>query len=136
MKKLPKLGALKRKSWRLFSEYIRRRYADKDGFASCITCSKRFHWKDLQASHFLAGRSASILFLESNCHQACYDCNVMRYGHLVNYLNFMLATYGQEKIDELKRIKNQVFKPSRDYYENLIEEYEGDIEIINKESTR
>jgi hypothetical protein len=36
----------------------------------------------------------------------------------------MLVQYGQEKIDELKSLRYQVWKPSRQELENLIKKYE------------
>lgn len=123
MKKLPKLTTLKKKAWAAFSAFIRQRGADEYGYNICITCGNRAFWKDLQASHFIPGRTNSILFLEENCHPACYGCNVMRHGALEEYYPKMLALYGQEKIDEIKRLKKQIFKPTRDYYEEIIRKY-------------
>lgn len=117
------LGSLKGLAWKAFSEWVRKREANVDGYARCVTCGKWAHWKDLHASHFLPGRGASILFVEENCHAACEDCNVWRGGARKEYELFMLSRYGQEKIDELKRLRHTVFRPTREYYEALIEKY-------------
>ena len=37
----------------VFSEYIRRRYAQNE-VATCVTCNKKDHWKKLQAGHFMS----------------------------------------------------------------------------------
>lgn len=122
-KKVP-ISRLKKKAWSVFSEWIRKRGADENGFTRCITCGKWAHWKDLQASHFIPSRRASILFIEENCHAACYVCNIIRHGALEDYYPFMLSTYGQDKIDEIKRLKNTIFKPTREYYEAIIQKYQ------------
>ena len=37
---------------KIFSEYIRRRYANKLGVTECFTCGKVDHWKKLQCVTF------------------------------------------------------------------------------------
>lgn len=122
VKKTP-LNRLKKIAWKVFSEWIRRRHANAEGYQSCITCGKWDHWKNMQASHFIPGRRNSILFLEENCHASCVQCNIWRHGALEEYYPFMLSKYGQETIDRIKRLKNEIFKPTREYYEDLIEKY-------------
>jgi NinG protein len=122
-KKLPKIGNLKKRAWKAFSEFIRKRGADESGFNSCITCGRRDFWKNLQASHFIPGRTNSILFLEDNCFPGCYGCNIGRHGAIEDYYPIMLKKVGQERIDEIKRLKKQVFKPTREWFEQIIEKY-------------
>lgn len=38
---------------RIFSEYIRRRDADKDGFVRCISCGRRIRWEDADCGHLV-----------------------------------------------------------------------------------
>ena len=123
MKKKLKLSRLKQKAWRVFSEWVRKRGADENGYNTCVTCGKRDLWTNLHASHFIPSRRNSILFLEENCHASCMACNIWRHGAIEDYYPFMLKTYGQEKIDEIKRLKKQIFKPTREYYEEVIERY-------------
>ena len=113
MKKPKKLtyGKSKKKTWALFSLYIRTRDALKTTGtlteALCITCDRRYPLKavgGLQAGHFIAGRHMSILFDERNVHAQCYGCNVMKKGNMVSYYKKMLKMYGQETIDELEEL--------------------------------
>ena len=96
---------------------------DEKGFNTCITCGKKDHWKNLQASHFIPGRRNSILFLEDNCHAACYACNIMRHGAIEDYYPFMLKTYGQDTIDKIKELKHMIVKFTREDLEKIIEQY-------------
>ena len=41
----PKRKTLIKKLDTVFSEYIRRKYADKKGIVSCYTCGKKAYWK-------------------------------------------------------------------------------------------
>ena len=118
---------LKAKAWTLFSQWIRRRDANKAGFVNCVTCGKLMCWeKDgAQAGHFIAGRTLSILFDPRNCHTQCYGCNVGRGGSYVEYFIYMENRYGREVIDELRYLKNQSRKYSIQEYEELIQDLEG-----------
>lgn len=121
----PTLKGLKKKAWKVFSEWIRQCGSDSNGINTCVTCGVKKHWKELHASHFIPGRRNSILFIEENCHPACYVCNVLKHGALENYYPFMLETYGQRKIDEIKRLKNTNVKFSREDLEDIIKRYGG-----------
>ena len=115
---------LKLKAWNLFSQWIRLRDADKDGYVSCVTCGKRSHWKGegMQAGHFIAGRTLSLLFDPRNCHTQCYGCNVGQNGSYVEYFLYMEKRYGREVIDELRQLKGETRKYGIGDYQDLIDE--------------
>jgi transcription elongation factor Elf1 len=126
MKKSPKQKA-KEKAWKQFSKYIRRRNADKDGYANCVTCGAKKHWKELQAGHFLDGRNNSTLFEETNCHQQCFQCNIYG-GHRgidvkAKYREYMEYKYGKEEIERLVILKPQSSKYTLEEYLDLAEHY-------------
>jgi len=118
MKKLPfekkkkkvSLSKLKKKAWSEFSRYIRLKYANPDGLVECVTCGVVKHWKEMQAGHFIAGRTNSILFLEENVHCQDYRCNVMLHGNVVEYYKYMQATYGESVIDDLRKKRHENLK--------------------------
>ena len=124
---------LKLQAWTLFSQWIRLRDADKQGHVSCVTCGKRGYWeKDgMQAGHFIAGRTLSILFDFRNCHVQCYGCNVGRNGAYVEYFIYMEDRYGRPVIDELRRKKWESKKYSVGDYQDLISELTEKIEVLN-----
>ena len=113
-KKQLKLSQVKRKTWAMFSLYIRTRDAVKTTgtkeYALCITCDRKYPIRavgGLQAGHFIPGRHNAVLWDERNCHAQCYGCNVMKKGNMVVYYKKMLAMYGQETIDELENLDKQ-----------------------------
>lgn len=122
-KKLRKISALKKQAWRVFSEWIRRREADKDGYLSCITCGTKVHWKDSNASHFLHGHSKPTFFEPRNVHGSCIRCNLYLSGNLIEYTRFMIDRYGLAVVDELRALSKQIYKPSRQDLEAIIEKY-------------
>lgn len=122
----------KAKAWRQCSRYIRLKHADKNGDVKCVTCDTVKHWKEMQAGHFMQGRSNSILFEEENIHPQCPRCNLFEDGNLIPYTFFMIETYGEEKIHELQRLKNSVRKwypgelqEIHDYFKSRADEIEN-----------
>ena len=91
--------------WKAFSRYIRRRDCLKTtgspDIGRCVTCNKLYNYADLQAGHYLPGRSNGILFDERGCHAQCRGCNLWGRGQQARYHKYMLKVYGQEVIDEL-----------------------------------
>lgn len=65
----------------IFSKYIRIRDADKNGICRCVTCSKRFFWKEGDAGHFVHRDRKATRFDTRNCHAQCSYCNRFRSGN-------------------------------------------------------
>lgn len=118
------LKAKKDLAWKLCSHYIRRKYANENGFCSCVTCGIKKHWKEMQAGHFIPGRNNSILFEETNIHPQCVKCNMYdKELSKINYYNFMIVEYGQEEVLRLMDLKDKVVKITESDFEDLIEYY-------------
>ena len=137
LKKLKKksLSLLKRKAWKEFSLWIRLKDSDPDGFNVCVTCGVRRYYTELQAGHFLAGRTNGILFDERGVYPQCVRCNIFLRGNVEEYYPFMLEKHGQEVIDELKRKKKQLLKYSREDYEDMIKKF-SDLSLRRKSELR
>ena len=90
---------------KVFSEYIRRRYA-KDNVAECVTCGKKDHWKSLQAGHFMSRKHYSTRWDEQNVQVQCNSCNVFRYGEQYKFSLYL----GSELSEELLQKSHQVAK--------------------------
>ncbi len=97
--------------------------ADEYGECVCVTCGKRDHYKQMQAGHFIAGRTNSILFREDNVHVQCIRCNNYLGGNQEAYAAYMLRTYGQAKIDELNRARHEAVTFTRHELLDMREEY-------------
>jgi len=118
---------LKKRAWELCSKYIRLRDADEFGIIDCITCSKRVHWKEAQASHLVGGRSNSILFDERGLYASCMPCNIFLHGNILSYVKFMQKQHGHKKAnqitDDLIRLSKQAKQFSLNDLQELIESY-------------
>ena len=103
----------KKKAWDLFSKYIRLRDCLRttgcSAWGLCITCNKRYHFKLLQAGHFIPGRHNANLFDETGCHAQCYNCNVNLKGNTLVYRRKIIEMYG-EGYDEILEERDKKIK--------------------------
>ena len=101
-------------------------------YAQCVTCGVVYHFKKLQAGHFLPGRNNSILFNEKNCHAQCHGCNMFKMGNTVKYFRFMQKEYGDEVIEELERLDRQTKKFTIPELQDLQEEFKRRIKEMEE----
>jgi hypothetical protein len=132
-KKKPPISSLKKKTWVVFSQYIRTRDCLKTtgckDWGLCITCGKRYHIKLLQAGHFIPGRHNANLFTEKGCHAQCYNCNINLRGNTLEYRRQIIRLYGEgadieleDKATEIKKFTPQELNELTEYYTNKIKE--------------
>lgn len=125
---MTQLSALKKKAWKAMSEYVRLSAADENGFASCVTCQKSKHWKEMQAGHFVPqAQGNAARFDPRNVHVQCYRCNMNLGGNGPEYAAFMLDKFGAEEVEEIRQLAGQTRKITRGEYLEMIEEYESKI---------
>lgn len=100
----------KEKAWKAISQYIRHKECfETTGsyeYGICCTCKRIKHRKELQAGHYISGRTNSILFIEYGIHIQCVHCNMFNEGNKSEYERYMLERYGKEKCDRLKDLKH------------------------------
>ena len=123
--KEPSFKTLKRKAWKMFSEYIRRRDADYAGRVSCYTCGLRMHWKSAHAGHAIGGRHHAVLFDPEICRPQCYRCNVPMRGQYPIFAAKLIREYGLEWFEaKLQGAHHRVVKLTPADLEGLIERYQ------------
>lgn len=86
----------------IFSEYIRRRYAEDD-IAICVTCGKKDHYKSLQAGHFISRKQYATRWDEDNVQVQCVACNVYRYGEQYKFGLYLGADKSQELLQKSRQ---------------------------------
>ena len=144
MKAVPKvkrktLTKVKKDLWTdYFSPYIRMR----DGlettgsidWALCITCGKRYHFKLLQAGHFIPGRHGANLFSERGVQAQCYNCNINLKGNTLEYRRKLIEKYGEGVDLELEQIARQEKKFSIPELEEMKKLYKHKIEELREQN--
>ena len=101
MAKKPTRKSLIRKIDKVFSEYIRKRDSNKDGYGVCCTCAKKIHYKDAHAGHFMSRRHYATRWDEENVALQCAGCNTFRGGEQYKFALYLNDKYKCDKATEL-----------------------------------
>ncbi len=128
-----KPSTAKAAAWGWLSKYVRKKSADENGYAQCVTCGALSHWQELHAGHFVPkGRGLSVYFVEENVHPQCPACNTYKGGMLIEYTRFMQGMYGIEFVDELlalaktkKHMRLSDYEAIETEYRQKFQELEG-----------
>jgi len=110
---------LKKELDKVFSQFIRQKYANKDGMVACYTCGVTKHWKEMQNGHFASRSYLATRFDETNVRVQCVGCNVFGGGRVAIFATRLEAEGISTK--ELYRKAQQITKYFP--YEDKIEEY-------------
>lgn len=93
----------------------------------CVSCKRWYPLKELQAGHFIDGRTNSILFDEEAVHAQCRSCNLFKSGAKAEYMIFMLDKYGEDKVREIVARKYQTVKYKLEDYEAIAVKYRDQV---------
>lgn len=124
--RLDTVGKLKKTLWELCKEITRARYRNKDGTFTCYTCGRLIdEAKKAHTGHGIASAvgGALLRFHLDNLRIQDYFCNVNLGGNGAVFHKNLIEEIGQERVDELFRLKAQTVKADRIFYANKINEY-------------
>jgi len=132
MAKKQTLGSLKKKLWKLISEYVRRKDADEGGFVSCYTCGAPIHWKyEAQAGHAIPGRHGAVLFDVDIIRPQCRRDNVFMGGRYEVFAAKLIKENGLEWFERKLAGAREIVKYTRSDVEDLIAAYRQKLEGLN-----
>ncbi len=112
----------------IFSEYIRLRTANANGFVECVTCGKQDYWRSMDCGHFISRKFMSTRWHEDNCQVQCKSCNVFRYGEQYKYSLWL----GAKKSDHLYKLSKQTLKLFDYDIQDMIEIYKEKVAELKK----
>ena len=78
----------------IFSQFVRLRDTDDNGYGRCITCGETFHYDNLECGHFRSRRNLTTRWMEENAHAQCFECN--RKEDIGAYMIAMLHLHGMD----------------------------------------
>lgn len=129
--KKPTLKSLKAKAWKLFSEYIRRSYADEGGTVECYTCGKLLHWKESHAGHAIPGRHNAVLLDAEIVRPQCPRDNLFMGGRYEIFTAKLIRENGLEWFERKLQAARAIVKYTRTDYEELIQTYKTKLEALS-----
>ena len=95
-------ATLVKKLDKVFSQYIRLRDSDANGYCRCISCNRVHYWKDIQNGHYMSRRYLSTRFDEMNCNAQCVACNIFNQGNIQMYRQNLIKKIGEKNVDYLE----------------------------------
>ena len=129
-KKKPTVASLKKKAWKLVSEYVRRRDADEGGTVACYTCGELHFWKDLHAGHAIPGRRNAVLFDVDIIKPQCPRDNIFLGGRYEIFAAKLIREHGLEWFEDKLAGARQIVKLTRDDVEQIIAFYRHKLEAL------
>lgn len=115
------LKKLKKKADTLFSSYARRLRADEDGYVTCVTSGKVFHWKDVDAGHFISRSRNRTRYEIDNVWPQSREDNRFKNGEPRLFRDFLIREIGEERVVELEKNSLEPYKYSVGELEGLID---------------
>ncbi len=111
------------KLWRVFSQYVRKSHADKDGYCRCVTCGDRKHWKEMDCGHFITRNHKATKFDEQNCAPQCPKCNRFLGGRQYEFGLWIDQKYGKGTSERILARSRQVHKMAQFEIDALTKHY-------------
>lgn len=111
--KLPKVRSqakLKKDLDKVFSLYIRQKYAKDNGESRCYTCGRVAHYKDLQNGHFVSRAHLATRYSEDNCRPQCVGCNIFGNGKTAVFASKLDSELGEGTVARLYREAQKITK--------------------------
>jgi ribosomal protein L37E len=115
----------------VFSQYIRCKYADKQGMVECYTSGKKMRWQEIQCGHFIPRANLGTRWLEANCRPQSLEENYFKMGNLEEF-EYKLDEENNGVVEYLRELARQVSKPTKEELKSLIIEYRSKLNLIKK----
>lgn len=69
----------------MFSQWVRLKASDENGYCVCYGCSAVHYWTDMQAVHYISRSHMNTRFSDINVFCGCVSCNKNEGGKLSSY---------------------------------------------------
>ena len=108
---------------RVFSEYCRLYYCDKEWYVTCITSWIKMPWNKAQCWHFVSRGTMKYRYDILNCYPQSYQDNVMLSWNYRIYTLKMIDKFWKERVEEMINDKEIVSYNQSRYEEHIQERY-------------
>jgi hypothetical protein len=120
--KKKKRSQLIKEADKLFSLYVRLKYADKDGMVKCYTCTGVYPYKKIHNGHYIPRGVKYMRWELDNMRPQCILCNLRRYGNSYIFRENLVAELGEARVKEMEQQAKQLFLEKDAWIEAKIEE--------------
>lgn len=120
------------KLWKVFSEYIRLRDTDENGFGKCITCGRVIHWKKGDCGHGIPRQHKATKYNECNNALQCKPCNGFEGGKREIFKQRIDERYGPGTWDKLELASRAVCKRGKVEIEIMTEYYKEKLKTLKQ----
>jgi len=120
---------------RIFSEYIRLRDSNHEGYCQCISSGNVYYWKDIDCGHFINRKHMSTRYNEKNCNAQSRSDNRFDEGNALGYAIGLIGKYGKGILEELEEEKFKTKKYTPAELEELCVYYREKVKELKKSKT-
>jgi len=110
--KRPSRSKLVKELDRVFSIWVRRSRADKEGMVVCYTSGVKVHWTKIQNGHYVSRAVYSLRWSEDNCRPQSFAENIMKHGNHITFRENLVKELGELKVRFIEELRHQLFKPT------------------------
>ena len=122
----------KKKLDKIFSEFIRLRDSDENGYGTCCTCGVPKFWREADNGHAVTRGDLATRFHEHNCMLQCKRCN-MRGGEQFLFSKEVDRRWGDGSWDEVMSMRKNQTKYSISDYKDLQLKYSTQVKAWKAE---
>lgn len=117
----------------VFSQFIRLRDSDCNGYIRCYCCGYAVHWTNAHNGHFINRRHLGTRWHEINNNACCTPCNIYKNGNLDAYRERLVSKWSESIIDQLTMLKTSVIKFTDTELKDMIKHYKNEVKKLRKE---
>jgi len=118
---------------KIFSQYIRLRDADDNGYVRCCSSNVAVNWKEADCGHFIPREHMATRWCEYNCHAQSVNANRFLDGDMDRYADFIVDKYGEYTLNKLYGMKRQSRKWGLFELKEMIKVYRDHVKKLKKE---
>lgn len=119
-----------KKLWPVFSEFIRLRDSNENGYCKCITCPNIRYFRQMDCGHGVSRQHMAIKYDETNNHAQCKICNYHKKGNPKEYKIAVDKKYGKGTWDDLEIKSRTVQKLGSFEFNVMLQYYKGEVEKL------
>ena len=123
---------LKAKLDKAFSELVRLKGADDDGWCECVSCPFMEHWKNFDCGHFVDRDNLPTRWDLDNCRPQCQECNRFKTGRRYQFGMALNRELGPGTAERLIEKGNGPSQHIKDNAQELLEDIRAKLKIERK----